>query len=230
MLKIIIKIIKKKPYTAKGFAYIFNETDYNNRIINKKLNNNLFEIAHKDLRPFTLIKLINPKTNDSIILKNKKRIVYPDFYTVLITYPVAKKLNLNPELPLIEVLELKKNKSFVAKKSKVYQEEKKIHSSAPVETVKIDNISINKKNLKSKKEKFNIVIGEFYSLESALILKKRITKELTNFSANKIHINTKKKDKTILLSGPYSTINSVKNDYIKLKDFGFEELDITINE
>ena len=29
---------------------------------------------------------------------------------------------------------------------------------------------------------------------------------------------------------PYKTINSVKNDYIQLKNFGFEDLDITIHE
>ncbi len=221
---------QKKPYNSKGFAYIFNETDYNDRIITKKLNNNLLEVAHQDLRPYTLIKVINPKTNDSIILKNKKKISYPNFYAILITKQVAEKINLNPELPLVEVLELKKNKSFKAKKSKIYQEEKKIHSSAPVETVKIDNISVNKNNSKLKKEKFNIIIGEFYSKDSANILKKRITKELTNFSIKKLHIKTKKKGKTILLSGPYTTINSVKNDYIKLTDFGFEELDISIHE
>ena len=33
-----------------------------------------------------------------------------------------------------------------------------------------------------------------------------------------------------VLSGPYSSVNPLKNDYIKLKGFGFEELDILINE
>ena len=33
-----------------------------------------------------------------------------------------------------------------------------------------------------------------------------------------------------VISGPYNSINLVKNDYIELKIFGFEELDIYINE
>ena len=33
-----------------------------------------------------------------------------------------------------------------------------------------------------------------------------------------------------VLSGPYKSINLVKNDYISLKIIGFEELDIYINE
>ncbi len=32
------------------------------------------------------------------------------------------------------------------------------------------------------------------------------------------------------MSGPYNSINLMKNDYIQLKHFGFEELDISINE
>ena len=42
---------------------------------------------------------------------------------------------------------------------------------------------------------------------------------------------SKKNDKeTLVISGPYNSINSVKNDYILLKTFGFEELDIYFNE
>ena len=33
-----------------------------------------------------------------------------------------------------------------------------------------------------------------------------------------------------VLSGPYKSINLLKKDYIVLKNFGFEELDIFINE
>ena len=43
-------------------------------------------------------------------------------------------------------------------------------------------------------------------------------------------IKIKKSNKITLLSGPYTSINLMKNDYIQLKNFGFEELDITINE
>ena len=177
-----------------------------------------------------MIKLINPKTNDFIILKNNKKINYPDFYKILITEPVAEKLNLIKNLPLIEVIEIKKNKSFVAKKTKIYNEEKKIHSNAPVEIVKIDNISKNKKNNKVNKDKIYIIIAEFYSNDSAIYLRKRIIDELTNFDSKKIGIKIKKSNKITLLSGPYNSINLMKNDYIKLKKFGIEELDISINE
>ena len=131
----------KIPYTSKGLAYIYNDEDFANKNIKKKLDNNLFQIAHNKLRPGTLIRIINPKNNESIVLKNSKRFEYPEFFKILITKPVAEKLNLRPNLPFIELIEIKKNKSFVAKKTKIYKEEETIHSNAPVEKVKIDNIS-----------------------------------------------------------------------------------------
>ena len=139
------KVDNRKSYSASGFAYIFNENDYELKKIKKKLNNEYFQIAHKDLRVGTLIKLINPKTKESIVLKNLKKIDYPDFYKILITKPVAVKLKIDKELPLIEILEIKKNKSFIAKRAKIFEEETKIPLKAPVTSVQISNISKKKK-------------------------------------------------------------------------------------
>ena len=219
-----------QPFISKGFAYIYNDEDFVDKIIKKKLDNNSLQIAHNKLRPGTLIKIINVKTNESIIVKNTKRFQYPDFYKILITKAVADELNLKADLPLVEVIELKKNKSFIAKEAKIFKEEEKIHNNAPVETVKIDNISKNNNKDKTVKEKFYIIIAEFYSKNSAYLLKERINKELTSFDDKKLFINTKKSNKISLLSGPYNSINLMKNDYILLKKFGFEELDISINE
>ncbi len=222
---------KNNSFNSKGFAYIYNENDFIKKVIKGQLDNNSLQIAHDKLRPGSLIKIINTKTNDSIILKNSKRFKYPEFYKIVITLPVAEELNLKKDLPLVEVLELKKNKSYVAKKTKIFKEEEKIHSNAPVETVTINNIS-KKKNIKNKasKDKLYIIIAEFYSKNSANLLKKRIINELINFDSKKLYIKSKKSNKITLLSGPYSSINLMKNDYIQLKKFGFEELDISINE
>ena len=169
-----------------------------------------------------------------INIGNTKLIKYPEFYKILLTQKVANKLNLVNELPFIEVLEIKKNKSFVAKKTKIFKEEEQIHSNAPVELVKIDNISKNNYKDKTRKkldnEKIYIIIGDFYSQSSTDALVKRITKNLSNFDSNKLTTKMKNRNKIRLLSGPYRSINLMKNDYIQLKNFGFEELDITINE
>ena len=221
----------KKPYSAKGFAYVYNENDLQNKIILGKLDNKKLQISHQNLKTGTLIKIINPKNNKSIILKNIKRIKYPDFYKILITKPIFDELELSVDLPILEIIEIKKNKSFIAEKAKIFNEEKKIPSNAPVDSVKISNISKNKKEkIINKTNKIFINIASFYSADSAIFLKQRIVKEVSDFDTNKLKIKQISNKETYVISGPYTSVNLLKNDYIKLKDFGFEELDIYINE
>ncbi len=225
------KLENKAPFSSKGFAYIFNENDYNNKIIKGKLDNSQLQISLPKIKINSSVKLINPKTNDSLIVKNVKNLKFPEFYKILITKRVANKLNLNRELPLVEIIEIKKNKSFVAKKAIIYNEEKKISSNAPVTSVQISNISKDKNTLKkTKKNSIYISIATFYSENVAIFLKKRITKEIPDYDVKKLKIIKKSNKEIKLISGPYNTINLVKNDYILLKKFGFEELDISINE
>ncbi len=223
----------KKPYISKGFAYIYNDADYKEKIIKGKLNNELPQISHQNLKTGTLIKLINPKTNDSIVLKNIKRIKYPDFYKILISKAAAEKLKLDYNLPILEIIEIKKNKSFVAEKTKITNEEKKMSSKAPVASVQISNISKNQKkskNFKNNLDQIYIHLGTFYSLKTASFLKKRIIEEVKNLDDKKLKIQKINNKETQVISGPYISVNSLKNDYIKLKNFGFEELDIYIDE
>ena len=68
----------------------------------------MLEISHNKLRVGTLVKISNVYTNDTIILKNSKKIDFPHFYKIIITKPVAEKLNLNIDLPIVEIIEVKK--------------------------------------------------------------------------------------------------------------------------
>lgn len=221
----------KKPYNAQGFALIYDESEFKKKIINKRLNNNNIEVSHKDLKINALIKITNPKTKDSITVNNLKKTNYPDFYKILISEEVAKKLNLDKNLPLVEILELRKNKSFVAKKAKIFNEEKKISNNAPVDSVQISNISdTNSKKKGIIKERMYILIAAFYSKDTAEFLKERITKEIPNYDTNKLMLKKSKNNEINVISGPYNTINLMKNDYIQLKNFGFEDLNIILND
>ena len=117
----------REVYYSQGFAYIYNDEDYKDRIIKGKLDNSELQISHNGLKTNTLIKITNPKNKKTITLKNIKRIEYPDFYKILITKPVSEKLEISDTLPLVELTELRKNESFVAKKAKIYNEEKRFH-------------------------------------------------------------------------------------------------------
>ena len=223
---------QKKPYSAKGFAYIYNDLDYTQKIIKGRMDNQIMQLSHQNLRTGALIKIINPRNNESIVLTNVKRIRYPDFYKILITKAVSDKLNLDPKLPLLEIIEIKKNKSFIAKKAKIFNEEKKIPSKAPVASVQISNISKNKLDKKSKEKPIDlyVLIASFYSIDTAKFLEQRIIKDIPSLNIKKLKIKKINNKKTQVILGPYSSVNLLKNDYIKLQNFGFEELNIFTNE
>jgi hypothetical protein len=149
---------------------------------------------------------------------------------VLISEQTANKLKLNTAIPYIELEEVRRNKSFIAKKAKMFNEEKNIHNKAPVEMIKIDNISVNNPQKNIKIKKFYLIIGEFYTKKSVLDLKEVLLKESIILNKNKLILKVRQKNKIQLLSGPYIAINSLKNDYIKLKQFGFEDIDIKLYE
>ena len=75
-----------------------------------------------------------------------------------------------------------------------------------------------------------ILIATFYSEDTAKFLKKRISEKMPNYDIKNLKIVKKSNKEINLISGPYKTINLMKNDYTKLINFGFEELDILIND
>ena len=217
-------------FSSKGFAYIYSEEDYLKKIIKKKFNNNEFKVAHSTIRVGKLIKITNPGNNLSITLKNSKKINEMDFYKILITKAVSDKLNLNKNIPFVEIQEVRKNKLFVAQKAKMFKEERSIHNKAPVDKITINNISKNNQKKIIKNKIFYIIIGQFYSLDTAKSLQSKLRRELTLINVNNIKVIAKNKNNIQLLSGPYDSINLLRKDYSQIKKYGFEELDIKINE
>ncbi len=143
-----------------------------------------------------------------------------------------QELNLDQDFPFIEVNEIKINKSFIAEKAITEKEERLIPNKAPIEKINIDNISIKEQgSKKSKKTKtYSILVADFYSQESAELLRDRLAEVLAASNYQMITIN-KKNDKSFeLLMGPYNTINKLKNDYNLLTQSKFEDLDIKIND
>ena len=219
---------EKPVFNSKGFAYIYSIKDYENKVIKKKINNYESIIAHNQLNRGVLLKITNPKNGKNIILKNSYKLNYPDFYKILITKTISEKISLDEDFPFVEVEELKKNKSFIAQKAETYDEEKQLQVKAPVEKVKISNISKTIKKTSDKKHEFIIVLGNFYSFESANLLKKRIQTESQSLKNKKITIIKKNKHNFEVFLGPYKTIKMIKNDYIALKQINFDEVDVKI--
>ena len=214
---------------SNGFALIYNESDFENKIISSKLNSDKIEAAHNKYKKNSIIIITNPVNKKSLQLAISKKINYPDFYKVIITKELSEKLNLDPNMPFVEVERRVKNKSFIAKKAVTYSEEQNVLTKAPVAKIKINNIS-KSSNDKSKKRsdvKFSIIIGEFYSKKWASSLIELLINE--NIKKEVFSIKTLGKNNYQLIAGPYTSINTLKNDYFKLNRYGFDNLDIKKN-
>jgi hypothetical protein len=209
-------------YSSKGFAEVQNEPFIN-------LNRNSF-VFHNKLSAGTKIRISNPSNGFFAEVVVKKKMKFDDFYKVLISNNLADKLNLNISFPYIEISEIKKNKTFIAKKAITENIEKKIANKAPITKININNLSKTQKLKNNKLKNYSILIAEFYALESAEILKKKIALVLSDSNYQLIHVNKKSNNSYELLIGPYNTINKLKNDYNVLTNSNFEDLDIIIND
>ena len=223
-----IKKADIEPYSSTGFALVYNQIDYDNKIISAKLNNNELEIAHDKIKKNSLIKITNPENKKSIELRVTKKIKYPDFYKIVISKKVSDMLELDSNVPYIDIQEKIKNKSFIAKKAVTFSEEKQVSNKAPVTKVKIDNISSKKQIDIIKNKKFIIIVGVFYSQESAENLKDTLEHKYVKKGALKV--KREGKNKFSLSAGPYSSINTLKERYFELNKYGFEDLDVKQND
>jgi len=209
-------------YSAKGFAKIEKQSFSN-------LDGKLF-VSHNKLSLGTKIILTNPTYGKSLEMIIRKKVKYNNFYKVLISQDIAEKLNLDLNFPYIEIDEIKLNKSFIAKKAVTENIEKKIANKAPVTKINIDNLTKPVKTKKKKFKNYSILVAEFYNIESAKMLKKRLVSILESSNYHLMYIKKKNEKSYELLMGPYNTINKLKNDYIVLNDSNFEDLDIIIND
>ena len=121
-----------------------------------------------------------------------------------------------------------KNKSFVAEKAVTHSEEQRVSNRAPITKVKIDNISSIKTPKTKKNKKFTIIVGEFYSQESAENLKDFLEPRYIN--KGNLKVRKLAKNKFQLFAGPYTTINTLKERYFELNKYGFDDLDIKQND
>ena len=184
---------------------------------------------HSLLKTNTSIKIINPVNLKVIETKIYKKANYPKIFSVVISEKIASILELDLDNPLVEIMEIKTNKTFIAKKSNTFEEEKNVAEKAPVEEIKVDDLS-NNQNKDIKKtftdNNFIIMINDFHYEDSAINLKNELLKKsnLDNILVKKISNN-----KYRLLAGPFKNFSTLKTTYISLNNLGFEDLNIYKN-
>jgi len=230
------QIDDKKFYSSKGFALIYEDDLFEkgaidkklntNKITDNKINNEQIIVMHSSLKKNTLVTIINPENSKTVSTKIYRKANYPKIFNVVLTKKISTILELNLENPYVEIFEVKKNKTFIAGETNTFEEEKNVAETAPVEEIKMDDLSkeeINNEKGFTPKKKFILVISDFYYYDSARNLRDELIKktQINNFSIKKIN------DKKYRLSvGPFKNFNSLKSTYISLNNLGFEDLNI----
>ena len=216
----------EKKYANSGFALIFDESL--DKI--KKLDDRSLMIYHKSLKRKSTVKITNPKNGKSLIAEVKSNNQkFSDFYNSVISKRIAEDLDLDFNEPLLGITLVSRNSAFIAKKSKTFEEEKKVAEKAPVDGIQIKDLnSTPKKKKKNKKLKFSysIKLADFYYKSSAKTMISRIKNE-TNIKNSRIQQLSKTKFRVLI--GPFNDIKSLKESYEKLRPMNFENLEILNN-
>ncbi len=191
-------------YEKKGFAQISND----DRIISS-------------FPKGTLLKITNVKNKESKIIVTEGKSKNLVSRIIVLPSSIFQELKLNKSLPLIHLQSLRKNKIFVAKKTKIFEEEKRVNKRVKLE--KINVLDLNKE--KVVKDKIYLEFGPFYYKSYA----NQIYKILY------LKINDKKlifkdyKDKSYLLSiGPINNLREFDKIYLKLGKIGLIGFNIKI--
>ena len=215
----------KKTFISKGFTLIYNDSLIKKKTIKKRIDGREYVILHSFLERNTYVKILNPINSKTVIAKVKYKTNYPIIYNSVITNRIAEELELNYEDPYVEIIEIRKNDTFISKKAKTFEEEKNVANKAPVTDININVISIDPENtdIRPKKNEYIINIGEYYYLDSAKVVKNRLINEanLTNVKIKKISEN-----KFRVYVGSYSFFNAMKDPYFAISKLGFEHLDV----
>jgi hypothetical protein len=215
-------------YKNSGFALVYNPVLKKEKKISNKIDNKSLLIFHKSLRKNSFVKITNPINQKTVIAEViSNNVKFSDFYNSVITSRIADELSLNLNEPYINLVLISQNSTFVAKKAKTFNEEKKVAEKAPVDGIQIDNLGeINqpkKENIEEEVFSYSIKIADFYYKDSAKNMSDRIIKE-TNIS-NPI-IKTLSNTKYRVLLGPFNDIKKLEESFNEIKSLDFENIEI----
>ncbi len=220
------KIFNK--YKNSGFTLVYSDALRKQKKITKKIDNRSLLIFHKNLKKNSFVKITNPINQKTIIAEViSNKVQFSDFYNCVITSRIAEELSLNLKEPYVDLILISENSTFIAKKAKTFNEEKKVAEKAPVDGIKIDNLG---EDIKQSKEvtkdsyfEYSIKIADFYYKDSAKNMSNRIIKETK--IKNPI-IKTLSKTKYRVLLGPFNDIKKLEESFNEIKSLNFENLEI----
>ena len=106
---------ERQYYSSRGFALIYDDSAYLEKIVNKKIDNSKLNVMHNLLKKNSLVRITNPINNKTIDVKIIKNANYPQIFNIVLSRKIASFLGLDSDNPYVEILELKKN-HYIAKR------------------------------------------------------------------------------------------------------------------
>jgi len=222
---------RKNYFLNKGFALVYNDDLYKKKFIESKIENKSLIIFQRNLKEDSTVRVTNLINSKYIIAKVGKNSEYPFFYNSVISQRISQELEIDELEPYIEIKEIIYNSSFIAKKAKTFDEEKKVADIAPVDSISINNLNDNNEKKKKKKiieNKFNYIIkiADFYFKNTAKSMSYRIKNET---SVNNVRIQNLSNTQYRVFLGPFNNINSLQKAFNDISILQFENIEIIEN-
>ena len=230
LIKIEKNITIVNGYSNKGFAIVYTEELYKQKIINQKIDDRSLIIFQKNLKVNTQVKITNIINGKSLVAIVGNSSSYPSFNNSVLSKRIAQELDLDVNQPYVEIFEILENSIFVAQKAKTYDEERSVAIKAPVNAISINDLNVIKKKDNKKvniKFSYTIKIADFYFKDTALMMLNRISVE-SDIKNPKIKKISDKKYRVFL--GPFNNINSLQKSYNDISILEFENIEIIKND
>jgi len=223
--------LNKNRFQNKGFALVYSNDLFNKKIVSKKMDNRGLIIFQKNLKKGTNVKIKNILNDKTIIVSVGKDSKYPSFNNSVISERISQEISLDLNEPYVEIIEILNNSSFVAKKAKTFEEEKKVADKAPIDSISVNdlNSSDSKKTEQKNEKKFDYIIkiADFYFEATALSMINRIKNET---SVKNIEIKSLSNTEYRVYLGPFNNINSLQKAFNDINVLEFENIEIIKNE
>ncbi len=214
-------------FSNKGFTLIYNDDLKKKKIVSKKIDERSLIIFQRNLKKDTVVKVTNPINGKSVLAKVGNNSRYPNFYNSVISKRIFDVLELNLNEPYVEIITVSEKSTFLAKKAKIFDEEKEVAAKAPVDGISISDLSVNRKKNKGTEKlqtfRYIIKIADFYYEKTAILMVKRIKDEL-NINNSKILKISGTNFRVYL--GPFDNIKSLKNAFDDINPLNFENIEI----
>ena len=180
-------------------------------------NNKIISYLQKD----SLIKITNKNNKISKVYKVDEQLKSTDSRIIYLPEIVYDEISLNREFPLVLVQSMRENKSFIAKKAKTFDEEKKINKKVKIETIEVLKID----NEKVITKKIFLDFGPFYYKTYSETLFRLLSLNIKN---KKLIYKDYAPKNHIISIGPLKNLTEYDNMYLKLGKIGLIGFNIRV--